>query len=125
MPKIYNQKYLLDYQRKLRQEMTKSEVILWSKLKGKQLGYKFRRQYGVGKYIVDFFCPEVRVCIEIDGSTHNEESVFQKDLEKEKCLKDLGLIVKRYNSGEIFNNLVNVLEDIYQSCLLVKNKTSP
>jgi len=51
--------------------MTKAEMFLWSKLKGKQLnGLKFRRQYGINNYVVDFYCPEQKLAIEIDGDVH-------------------------------------------------------
>ncbi len=55
--------------------MTKAEIVLWSKLKGKQLnGLKFRRQYSINNYVVDFYCPELRLAIEIDGGVHTFNS---------------------------------------------------
>jgi very-short-patch-repair endonuclease len=116
MPQVYNLPQLKHLRGKLRNNMTKSEIILWKHLNHDQLGYRFRRQYGVDNYIVDFYCPKLKLVIEIDGSTHYEEDVFQNDKIREACLQNLGLKVKRYNNSEIFNNLENVLKDIYQIC---------
>ena len=96
--------------------MTKSETVLWKHIKGNQLGFKFRRQYGIGKFIVDFYCPSLRLAIEVDGLTHSEIEVFKKDLLKQKYLENLGIIVKRYSSEEIFKKINQILEDMYQTC---------
>ena len=66
MIKIHNIKSQKQRRKNLRNNMTKAEIILWSKLKGKQLGYKFRRQHGIGKFIVDFYCPVLKMIIEVD-----------------------------------------------------------
>jgi len=116
MQELFNRKNLGQYQRDLRSSMTKSEAVLWKYLKGDQSGYRFRRQYGVGNYIVDFYCPKLKVAIEVDGSTHNEARVFEKDLVKQEYLEKLGILVKRYNSNDIFNNLDNILQDIKFVC---------
>lgn len=104
--------------------MTKSEAVLWKHLKGKQLEVKFRRQYGVGKYIVDFYAPQIKLVIEIDGLTHETEEIYEKDIIKQKYLEDLGLAVKRYSSQDIFYRLNQVLEDIYQTCIVL-SETPP
>ena len=96
--------------------MTKSETVLWKNIKGNQLGFKFRRQYGIGKFIIDFYCPSLRFAIEIDGLTHSDIGVYEKDLVKQKYLENLGIIVKRYSSEEVFKTINQVLEDIYQTC---------
>ncbi len=65
---VLNSKSSKKFRQHLRNNMTEAEVMLWSKLKGKQfLGYKIRRQYGVGKYVIDFYCPQIKVGIEVDG----------------------------------------------------------
>ncbi len=80
------------------------------------MGFRFRRQYGIGNYIVDFYCPKLKLAIEIDGFTHAEEKVFIKDQNKEAFLKKNNIILKRYNSAQIFNDLDNVLLDIEHGC---------
>jgi len=71
MTEIFNKKEYTKKRRHLRKDMTKAEIYLWSKLKGKQInGLKFRRQYGINNYTVDFYCSELRLAIEIDGGVH-------------------------------------------------------
>jgi len=67
---VYNHKEYKAVRRKLRKQEVSSEKILWSKLRNKQQKFRFRRQYGIGKYIVDFYCPKLKLAIEIDGATH-------------------------------------------------------
>lgn len=74
MTRIYNRAVYKTRRKELRNNPTKTEKILWAFLKGKKLsGYKFRRQYGVGKYIVDFYCPQMKLAIELDGEMHDSE----------------------------------------------------
>jgi len=77
MTEIYNKKSLETIRKKLRNNMVSTEIILWSRLKNRQLkGLKFRRQYSIGNYIVDFYCPEHRLAIELDGMTHDNTEKF-------------------------------------------------
>jgi len=101
--------------------MTKGEVILWKRLKGKQLGFKFRRQVGIGRYIVDFYCSRLKLVIEIDGLTHLEEKIFENDLKREGYLENLGLFIKRYNSEDVFKKIEQVIEDLYNTCIYIEN----
>jgi len=105
--------------------MTKSEVVLWKFIKGNQLDFKFRRQYGIGNYIVDFYCPKIKLAIEIDGSTHIEEEVFKRDQRKEKYIKFLGINLIRFNGDRIFNDLENVLQDLSQTCKNLSSSNHP
>jgi very-short-patch-repair endonuclease len=83
MTKLYNQTSEKAKRQQLRKNMTKAEFIMWQKLKGKQLeGYKFRSQYGVGQFVVDFYCTELKLAIEIDGESHFQDgahSVYLSD----------------------------------------------
>ena len=110
--KIHNIKEQKQIRKNLRNNMTKTEIILWSKLKGKQLGYKFRRQHGIGKYIVDFYCPKLRLIIEVDGDVHAYENNIKKDKERQRFLESLNFKVKRYTNNDVFKNLNGVLEDL-------------
>ncbi len=93
--------------------MTKTETILWARLKGKQLyGYKFRRQYSVGNYIVDFYCPKVKLAIEIDGSQHNEKHNMIKDDNRTKLLNEYDIIVIRFWNHEVLINTDEVVNAI-------------
>lgn len=98
--------------------------MLWAKLRLNQIyGLKFRRQHGIGSYIVDFYCPERRLIIEVDGDVHAAEIQRTKDLNRENYLKSLGLQVVRYTNDEVINNLDGVLEDL--SRRLFRDSTSP
>jgi very-short-patch-repair endonuclease len=110
----YNPK-LKELARELRNNSTKSEIILWKELKGKFEGkYDFHRQKPLDNYITDFFCYELKLVIEIDGETHNWEEVQQKDFQKESRLNELGLNVLRFPDSDIFKHLEPTLEIIRQ-----------
>jgi very-short-patch-repair endonuclease len=115
---------LLALRRRLRANQTSAEQLLWLKLRSKQIhGLKFRRQHEIGSYIVDFFCPERNLVIEIDGDVHATETHQINDLEREKHLKSLGLQVIRYTHDQVINNLDGVLEDL--ALRLSPDSTSP
>ncbi|MCZ2249558.1 MAG: DUF559 domain-containing protein, partial [Bacteroidia bacterium] len=110
----YNPK-LKELARQLRNNSTKSEIILWKELKGKFEGkYDFHRQKPLDNYIADFFCYELKLVIEIDGETHNWEETQQIDFEKESRLNELGLNVLRFPDSDIFKHLDATLETIRQ-----------
>lgn len=103
----------LDFKRRLRSDMTGPEKRLWSRLRSRQLqGSKFRRQHGIGPYIVDFYCPEQSLVIEIDGDSHADAEQIQKDQRRDRYLQSIGLRVVRYTNDDIMKNLDGVLEDL-------------
>jgi very-short-patch-repair endonuclease len=108
----YNPK-LKEFATELRNNSTKSEVILWGKLKGKFDGkYDFHRQKPLDNYIADFFCYELKLVIEIDGLTHNWEETYKKDYIKECKLNELGLNVLRFPDSYIFDQMERTLNII-------------
>ena len=116
MTEIYNKKEAENNRRKLRKNQTKEELVFWAHVKNRRLGgYKFRRQYSIGKYIVDFYCPECRLIIEIDGGQHCEEKNIKKDDLRTKYFESLGMKVRRYTNIDIKNNLNSVLDDLLKS----------
>lgn len=109
----YNQR-LKTLSRNLRNNLTDSERILWSKLRRKQiLGIPFHRQKPIGEYIVDFYASRVNLVIEIDGSQHLEDEQVQKDKLRDEYLRGQGLEVLRFYNIDIFKNIDGVLEVIY------------
>jgi very-short-patch-repair endonuclease len=93
--------------------MTGPEARLWSRLRARQLqGLKFRRQHGIGPYIVDFYCPEQSLVIEVDGESHADADQIVKDKQREAYMQSLGLRVIRYINDDIMKNLGGVLEDL-------------
>jgi very-short-patch-repair endonuclease len=102
---------LKELARRLRNNSTMSEVLLWRCLKGKQvLGYDFDRQKPIDKYIVDFYCKELRLAIEIDGSTHDKK--IHEDVMRQGRLESLGIRFLRFRDGDVKRNLEGVVGEI-------------
>jgi very-short-patch-repair endonuclease len=102
-----------DFRRRLRSEETPNERKLWKYLKSRQLdGYKFRQQHGYGPYVLDFYCPKLRLCIEVDGNVHDTEEVKQKDEERTEFLNQNRITVIRFKNEEIETNITEVIRRI-------------
>ena len=102
-----------DIRQKNRNEMPRAEYILWNQLRGKKLnGYKFRRQYSVGQYVVDFYCPRVKLAIEIDGDSHFNVKAAQKDEIRSAFIDTKGIRLLRFTNLEIYNDLDSVIDRI-------------
>ena len=99
----------------LRKNMTLAELILWKKLKDKKIfKSKFRRQHPVDIFIVDFYCHEYRLVIEIDGEIHNNEETKEYDLGRTAELKKYGISVLRFTNDEVIYNLDYVVTRILE-----------
>ena len=110
---------LVEKARQLRNNASFSERLLWKHLKGKQIaGYDFDRQKPIDKYIVDFFCNELKLVIEIDGITHNDKMNY--DFKRQNDLEMFGLNVLRFNALEVVQNTQGVLDEIY--CWINENR---
>ncbi|MCM4164545.1 MULTISPECIES: endonuclease domain-containing protein [unclassified Arenibacter] len=108
----YNPK-LKELARELRNNSTKAEIILWLKLKTKQMyGYDFHRQKPVDNYILDFFCQELMLGIEVDGYSHGIVEVYNKDVIKEGKMNSLGITILRFTDNQILRDMENVLRAI-------------
>ena len=111
MTRIPYNKNLKEYSRKLRNNSTLSEVLLWNHLKaGKMKGYTFNRQKPLLNYIVDFYCKKLNLVIEIDGSSHNNK--HKEDLIRQKELEQYNLHFLRFDDLEVKKNIDNVLRSI-------------
>ncbi|MGE4346827.1 MAG: endonuclease domain-containing protein [Flavobacteriaceae bacterium] len=101
---------LKEFARELRNNSTKAEIILWQKLKRKQMyGYDFHRQKPLDNHIVDFFCHELMLAIEVDGYSHQFEEVYDKDVQKTKRLNELGVTVLRFTDNEVLKEMFSVM----------------
>lgn len=108
----YNPK-LTQLAKKLRNESTETEIYLWLKLKGKQMyGYDFHRQKPIDNYILDFFCYDLMLGIEVDGYSHEILEVHNKDIVKEKRMNELGITILRFSDFEILRDMENVIRAI-------------
>ena len=105
----------------LRKEMPTAEVKLWSILQNRQLGdFKFRRQHPIGSFIVDFYCPEANLVIEIDGPSHADQT--DKDLMHTQWLEEQGLQVLRITNHDVYRNINAVTAVILAACMVKPSK---
>ena len=102
---LFNKKGLKHFRSSLRNRSTSAEAALWNILKSKNLdGRKFRRQYNIGSYIVDFCCPSEKLIIELDGAPHGEYHRIQKDENRGKYIESLGFRVIRFENRFVFQD---------------------
>lgn len=92
--------------------MTGEEKILWEKLRNKKLGYKIRRQYSIGPYVVDFYCSAKKIVIEVDGGVHATDTAIEYDKEREAFIKSFGIKIIRFSNEEVKGNLNEVIKTI-------------
>jgi imidazole glycerol-phosphate synthase subunit HisF len=98
--------------RELRDKSTHAEDLLWGYLRSKPSGYKFRRQHPYSIYILDFYCHQLKLVIEVDGSIHDDEAVKANDKERQSLLEQDGLTIIRFTNEEITNELEKVVTTI-------------
>jgi very-short-patch-repair endonuclease len=102
--------------RELRNFATPAETRLWGNLRRKQLlGKKFNRQYSVGKYVLDFYCVECNLAIELDGAYHFDVLRQEYDAERSRYLEGLGIQIIRFENQTVFQNIEGVLETIREA----------
>src|SRR5262245_29777228 len=112
---IRNSRSKKAFRKELRNFSTPAEAVLWKSLQRRQLfGKKFRRQHSFGRYIVDFYCPECRLIVELDGESHNSITIDDYEAERTRFLEGLGLKVIGFENQELLENLEGVLEMIGQ-----------
>jgi very-short-patch-repair endonuclease len=122
MNKTFNRPAQKRIRQYLRNNATDAERKLWEMLKGKQLlGYKFRRQQGIEQYILDFYCPQEKLAIGIDGATHSTPQQKASDRQRTERIQSHGITVLRFNNTDIFENPDGVLTAIIET---LKNATS-
>ena len=92
--------------------MTHAEVLLWQKIRKKSLGFQFHRQVPMLEYIVDFYCHELLLVIEVDGGVHKHPEVSINDLERQKQIESYGIHFLRFDNKEIKHDISSVLESI-------------
>ncbi|RSK48933.1 endonuclease domain-containing protein [Hymenobacter rigui] len=110
---IHNLGYQKSTRRTLRSNLTPAEALLWKALQRSQLaGRKFRRQHGIGPYIVDFYCPAEKLVVELDGAGHFTASGEAQDQERDAYLGSLGLKVLRFENKLVMQYIESVLAAI-------------
>jgi very-short-patch-repair endonuclease len=96
----------------LRRDSTDVEMRLWQKLRNRQLGADFRRQHPTGPFVLDFYCPALRLAIELDGGQHTEAKHEARDARRDRWLNECGVTVMRFWNSDITQNIAGVLEVI-------------
>jgi very-short-patch-repair endonuclease len=112
MTQHYNRSSEREKRRALRNNATPAEQRLWSVLRGGQLGVKFRRQYSVDAFVVDFYAPVYKLAIEVDGDSHYEDGAREYDCERTAHLEGYGIRVLRFTNADVFENLDGVVAAI-------------
>ncbi len=125
MPFYYTQPELSSLRRKLRRQATMPEVMLWHHLQCRRLlGYKFRRQHSIGKYVLDFYCPELRLGIEVDGGQHSDPIIAEHDAMRTEWLHHFRVTMLRFNNADVMNNRSGVIERIAEVIVQLETKRS-
>ena len=107
---VFNRSETKMHRKNLRKNQTPAEQQLWHKLKSRQcLGYKFFRQYGISNYIVDFYCAQLKLVIELDGGQHYTEQGKAYDEAREKYMASLGIKTLRFSNLDVLKNITSVM----------------
>ena len=110
---INNLSFLTERRKYLRNNGTSAEAVLWKYLKNKQLdGRRFRRQFSVGKCVLDFYCPSENLNVELDGAHHFTEEGIEKDKERDYFLQKQGITVIRFENCAVWSNVEGILSEI-------------
>ena len=113
MTHYFNQQMQKEKRRLLRQNQTYCEKLLWMYLRNRQLqGYKFRRQYSIGPFVIDFYCPELKFAIEVDGGIHEIGQQREYDFERQKYLEKFNIIFLRITNKEVLEDIKSVVSKI-------------
>ena len=124
VPRDHNRR-LLSFARRMRGEATDAEDRMWAVLRSRRLsGFKFRRQYPIGGYIIDFFCIKERFGIELDGGQHANHAIVEYDTKRTERLNDLGVRVLRFWDHDVLKDTDEVAESIWRA-LTTRAEPSP
>ena len=114
---------LYQYGRELRKESTDAEKLLWTELRNRKLkGLKFRRQHPLDKFIVDFYCNEKKLVVELDGAVHDEKNNKDYDEASTAMLAGLNVLVLRFRNEEVINNMKDVLKKISEATGMLNDR---
>ena len=106
----------LTRRRELRAASSTAEGLLWGKLRRKQLGFKFRRQHSIGNYVVDFYCHDAKLVVEIDGRRHGEAGPQKYDKERADYIEGAGYKIVRFTAWEVCSGVEGVCLEILKRC---------
>lgn len=107
---------LKEVRKRLRKNPTATEEKLWQSIRKMQLGYKFRRQVSIGYFVVDFYCKDLNLAIEIDGGVHQQKQIKERDKIREEVIRSDGVHFLRFTVHQIENDFKKVLAIIKETC---------
>ena len=108
-----NKKELIKFRKRLRNNLTPAEATLWKHIKSKQIyNIQWRRQFSIGTYILDFYCPKAKLAIELDGKEHYTIAGDKYDYERNNFISSKGIKILRYENKEIWESIEQVIEEI-------------
>lgn len=127
MTQHYNKSTEKKKRRTLRKAIPPAEELLWAKVRNKQLAScKFRRQYSVDQFVIDFYCPELKLAIEVDGASHFKAGAAEYDHARQIFIEQFGITFLRITNTDVYENLTGVCDLIQQKISeLRKAETSP
>lgn len=121
----YNRESEKVNRKKLRKNSTEAEKVLWEYLKNRRfLGLKFKRQYSIDHFVIDFFCPKLKFAIELDGGIHLNKDVKNHDENRDAFLKDFGIEIIRLRNQIVLKDIEKTLK-IIESTIITLTQTSP
>jgi very-short-patch-repair endonuclease len=113
MTHVFNRTDQKKKRQALRRASTLAERLLWQRIRAEQIGgCRFRQQYSVGPYILDFYCPRLKLALEIDGQSHDHDEAVAKDVNRQKFIEDYGITCLRFRNEQIYRHLDAVIENI-------------
>jgi very-short-patch-repair endonuclease len=108
-------KKYIERRKRLRKNLTATELILWTAVRNNKLGIRFRRQYGVKAFVLDFYCPARKLAIEVDGGVHLTDRQSAIDKDRQRIIENLGIKFLRFTNEQVRQNLTAVLKSIKDS----------
>ncbi|WP_224085559.1 endonuclease domain-containing protein [Nostoc sp. MS1] len=124
MTELYNKTSQKEKRRSLRNNMPPAEKILWDKLRNRQIdGFKFRRQYSIDVFVVDFYCAELKLAIELDGDSHFQAGAQVCDYERQCFLESKGTRFLRFTNQQVYQELEGVIAMIAQTVCQLRQIT--
>ena len=118
MTQFFNKSEGKEKRRQLRNNAPTAESVVWTRLSKKQVhGFKFRRQYGVGPYVIDSYCPGLTLAVEIDGDSHFVADANGNDERRQAFIESFGIRFLRFTNDQVYRELDNVLETISHTVL--------
>lgn len=126
MTELYNRPEFTPLRRQLRHNMPPAERHLWPHLRKHQLeNCKFRRQFSIDRFVVDFYAAELRLAIEIDGPTHDGPEAQESDRVRQDFLESMGVVVLRFRNAQVYDDLAGVLGPIGETIRRLRQEGSP